>query len=455
MQLLAVKISELARTKNLFPGTSKIVVAVSGGIDSMVLLDVLMQPGLSLRDRLVVAHFNHQLRGEQSDADAAFVKQAANSSGLPFELGTGDARAFADESGGGLEAAARELRHAYFARLAKRLGAAQVVLAHHADDQVETFLLRLARGAGSRGLAGMTMLAPSPVDSGITLLRPMIETRRSEIEAYAGEVGVNYREDDSNADTRFLRNKIRHQLLPTFVEQFGPSLHRQVAKAMQLAGDDADCIDALAARWLDQAEDGFEALPVAVQRQVVQRQLFGLSVEPSFNLIEALRSRLGQAIEVAPGKRLQRNESGVVEWAMPAAEPVFSIASCEVSLLGQAGEAEFGSRTFSWERMPGGLAKWNELGQLESGEVFDAKALGQAITLRHWQPGDRFKPIGQTGTAKLQDLFVNQKVPREERHWRIIGESEDGRLFWVDGLRIAEPFKVTEATGELLVFRFG
>ena len=455
MHPLAEKVSELARKTNLFPGTSQIVFAVSGGIDSMVLLDVLTQPGLSLRDRLVVAHFNHQLRGKESDADAEFVEKVASACGLPYELGSGDTRALADKSGEGLEAAARDLRHSFFARLAKRLGATAIAFAHHADDQVETFFLRLTRGAGSRGLAGMAMKSPSPLAPGVTLARPMLKIRRSEIETYASETGVEFREDKSNADTRFLRNKIRHNLLPFLIEQFGASLYRQMAKAMELAGDDADCIDALAAGWLGQAEGEFETLPVAVQRQVVQRQLFALEVEPSFDLVEALRSRLGQAVEVAPGKRLQRSESGAIGWAKSWVEPVFSVMCHDVELLDQAGEIEFGRQILSWERTLGGLAKWRELGQAEHREVFDAGALGQTITLRHWQPGDRFQPIGQAGSAKLQDLFVNQKVPREERHQRIVGEAADGRLFWVQGLRIAEPFKVTKTTRELFILRFG
>ena len=454
MHPLAEKVSELARTKNLFPGTSKIIVAVSGGIDSMVLLDVLAKPELPLRARLVVAHFDHQLRGEDSEADAAFVEQAASASGLPFEEGSGDTRRRAAETGEGLEAAARELRYAFFARLAKRLDTSPIVLAHHADDQVETFFLRLFRGAGQRGLAGMAVQSPSPIDPSVMLVRPLIEVRRAEVEAYASEVDVAFREDETNADTRFLRNQIRHELLPDLSDRFGPAVHLQIAKAMQLAGDDADCIDALAAKWLCQAEGAFDELPVAVQRQVVQRQLFSLEVEPSFDLVEALRTRLGQATEVSPGKRLQRNEAGQVKWAKAVLETVFSVDRCEVPLLGQTGEVAFVGLRFSWERLPGGLAKWKELGQAEGSEVFDAGALGQAITLRHWQPGDRFVPIGQSGSVKLQDLFVNQKIAREERHLRVLGEAIDGRIFWVQGLRIAEPFKVTEATGELLVFRF-
>jgi tRNA(Ile)-lysidine synthase len=434
---------------NFFPETGSIIVAVSGGIDSMALLHLLATPELGLRDRLVVAHFNHQLRSKDSDADAAFVGQAAKRLGLPFESESGDARQLAAETGDGIEAAARQLRHDFFARLAKRLGAV-IALAHHADDQIETFFLRLLRGAGDRGLAGMQPSVPSPVDSAVTLVRPLLGIRRDEIAEFATREEIEFREDATNADTRFLRNRIRHELLPQLVGKFGASASRQILKAMQLAGDTADCIDVLAAKWC--GEPPFEQLPIAVQRQVVQRQLFALGMTPSFDLVEALRRKSGRVIEVAPGRRLQRNAGGQVEEAAFAAEPEFSLAKREVSLDAQAGEAEFGGLKIRWERLAGGLAKWREIGQAEGREVFDAESFGQAITLRHWQPGDRFHPIGQAGTAKLQDLFVNQKIPKAERRKLVVAEAADGRLFWVQHLRIADPFKVTEATRELLLF---
>ena len=184
MHPLAEKVGDISRVQNFFLGTGSITVAVSGGIDSMALLYLLATPGLNLRDRLVVAHFNHQLRGADSDADAGFVGEAAERLGLPFETDSGDARQLAAETGDGIEAAARQLRHQFFARLAKRLTAV-VALAHHADDQIETFFLRLLRGAGNRGLAGMQPSAPSPVDSGVTLVRPLLGIRRDEIVGFA------------------------------------------------------------------------------------------------------------------------------------------------------------------------------------------------------------------------------------------------------------------------------
>ena len=449
MHPLAEKVGDIIRAQNFFPGSGNIIVAVSGGIDSMALLHLLATPGLGLLDRLVVAHFNHQLRGADSDADAAFVGESAGQLGLPFESDSGDTQQLAAETGEGIEAAGRQLRHRFFARLANRLGAV-VALAHHADDQIETFFLRLLRGAGDRGLAGMQPSALSPVDSAVTLVRPLLGIRRDEIVEFATREEIEFREDATNADTRFLRNRIRHELLPQLAGKFGASSSRHILKAMQLAGDTADCIDDLAAEW--PGEPPFEQLPIAVQRLVVQRQLFTLGITPSFDLVEALRGKVGRVIEVAPGRRLQRNADGQVEEAEPAAEPKFSLAKREVSLVGQAGEVEFGGLKIEWERLVGGLAKWRELGQSEDREVFDAESLGQAITLRHWQPGDRFHPIGQVGTTKLQDLFVNQKTPKADRRNLVVAEAAAGRLFWVQKLRIADGSKVTDSTRELLMF---
>ncbi|MEC8973528.1 MAG: tRNA lysidine(34) synthetase TilS, partial [Verrucomicrobiota bacterium] len=155
-----------------------------------------------------------------------------------------------------------------------------------------------------------------------------------------------------------------------------------------------------------------------------------------------------------PGRRLRLNADGQVEAAASTTEPEFSLAKREVSLAGQAGEAEFGGLKIGWERVAGGLAKWRAVGQAENREVFDAESLGQAIILRHWRPGDRYQPIGQTGTAKLQDLFVNQKIPKAERRQLVAAEAAGGRLFWVQKLRIADGGKVTDSTHELILFRW-
>ncbi|MED6314955.1 MAG: tRNA lysidine(34) synthetase TilS, partial [Verrucomicrobiota bacterium] len=230
-------------------------------------------------------------------------------------------------------------------------------------------------------------------------------------------------------------------------EQFGSSVSRQVLKTMQLAGDAADCIDHLAADWSGQPP--FGQLSVAVQRQVLRRQLFGLGDEPTFDLVESLRLKAGRIIEVSSGRRLQRNAAGKVDVAVE--EPEFLLAKREVSLSGKAGETEFGGLKIQWERLSGGFDKWRELGQMNNREVFNAASIGQSITLRHWQPGDRYKPIGQAGTTKLQDLFVNQKIPKPERRGLVVAEDANGQLFWVQKLRIADSGKVTGSTRELLL----
>jgi len=454
MHPLAEKVSEIARMQNLFPGFGKIVVAVSGGLDSMVLLDLLVSSGLNIKNRLIVAHFNHQLRGAESDADAVFVEESARSYDLPFELGCEDVFLKSQELAGGIEAVARELRHRFFVSLSNRLGCNTVALAHHLDDQVETFFIRLFRGAGSCGLAGMSVLSSSQLDPEVRLVRPLLELRRVELEAYAQELGINHREDESNNDTRFLRNKIRHDLLPYISEHFNRSIHRQIIKTMGLVGDDSDCIDAIAIKWLSKENTVFDELSVAVQRKVLQRQLFSKSVELSFDLVESLRTNIDKAIEVSPGKRLLRKATGRIEWLPFMNKRVFSIDRCEIDLFDQKDEIEFSGVKFWFERISGGLDKFSELGQKNNREVFDARLIGNRITLRHWSPGDRFQPIGNTGEKKLQDLFVNQKIPLSERHRLAMGESYDGRLFWINGLRIADPFKVTESTTELLIFHW-
>ena len=338
-----------------FPG-EPLLAGVSGGADSVAMLDALVRLGY----RPHVCHLNHRWRGAASDADAEFVRQLAGKYGLPVTI---EARKVAHT-----EAAARRARQMFFERVAKRTGIATLVLAHTADDQAETFLLRLLRGAGTTGLGGIW---PDRQIGKLRVVRPMLEVSRQEVLRYLAKHKLKYREDASNADRRFLRNRIRHELLPLLEHDYNPGIRgvlRQTAEIMR-------------------AEAGKE--PAAAQRRAIRRQLGNLS----FRQVEEMRKQL------------------------PVAPPV----------------------THSPVRRK---------------ERFDADALGDQLTFRTWQPGDRFQPLGMKGEKKLQDFFVDEKVPRERRGSVLLLCATDGRIAWVIGYRIAEPFKVTGATRRVLQIRF-
>ena len=219
-------------------GPRHLVVAVSGGLDSMVLLHSLARLRRKFPWQLTVAHCHHGLRGIDADGDADWVRAQSAALGLPCIVEEVSVRAAAEASRESLEMAARRLRHAFLARAALSVGSAdsmEVVLAHHAQDQAELILLRLLRGAGSEGLAGMKERSPSPADRRVSLLRPFLGFDRGTLEAFARSQGIGHREDASNRDLSIPRNRIRHQLIPDWMAHHSPALPRVLARIADIA----------------------------------------------------------------------------------------------------------------------------------------------------------------------------------------------------------------------------
>lgn len=409
----------------------------------MVLLRVLSSLAGKFGWRLIVAHFNHRLRGRAGDADERFVHAAARRLGLDYVSGAEDVRRLADEEGLSIEMAARRCRHEFLAREAKDNGISRIALAHHADDQVELFFLRLLRGAGSQGLAGMKAVSASPWARGVKLVRPLLECSRADIEAFAVEARVSFREDASNRSPEFLRNRIRRELLPLLRSKFQPAINGVVLRQMEILSAENELLEADVRRWLREKAVPFHRLPVAVQRRVLQRQLEEMPVAPEFERIEFLRRHPGTAVSVSRELSVWCDREGRVR-SKRVAPSETSVGGKLVSLAGKAGKGTFGGLSWNWTRVP---ARNPRLPAFEAGtEWFDAERVGSEVVLRFWRPGDRFQPIGMRGTQKLQDLFTNLKIPRVERGRRMVATTPDGRIWWVEGLRIGEHFKLRPDT---------
>ena len=428
------------------------MVAVSGGLDSMVLLHLLHRLTAKPRRHLMVAHFNHQLRGRSSDADERLVVKTAESLGVPAIVERGDVKSLARRRGVSIEMAARELRHEFFARTARKHKVRTIALAHHADDQVELFFLRLLRGSGSEGLAGMKWRSPSPADAAVQLIRPLLDVTRAGLEQFARENKIRFREDASNADRGILRNRIRHDLLPLLRRRFQPAVGQAVQRLMEIVGAESEVVTSAARGWLKQKRPpAFESLPVAVQRRILQLQLQQQRLAVDFEMVESLRIAAGQPFSINANMAVQRDENGLVLTRERSAIAFIS-KSRMVVLGGRSGQVAFDGVEVRWRYGSG--KKDIKLKRAVSSECFDADQVGEEIMLRHWQPGDRYQPIGMKSAVKLQDWFTNQKVPRARRHELIVATTGAGEIFWVEGQRLAERFKLTPKTRKRLIWRW-
>jgi tRNA(Ile)-lysidine synthase len=446
---LLQQVEQNIRDRKLIKAGGRLLVAVSGGLDSMTLLQLLHALSKKERWEIVVAHFNHQLRGRASDADEKLVRKTAKAMKLPLVVERADVRAFATKSKLSVEMAARKLRHEFLVRAARRCKIRAIAMAHHGDDHVELFFLRLLRGAGTEGLAGMKWHSPSPVDSKIELVRPLLNVTKGELAAFAREHKIPFRHDATNFTLDAPRNRIRNELLPLLCKKYQPNLAKVILRTMEIIGGESEYVGGSAGQWIRGGRD-FNKLPPAIQRRALHLQLAGLGVVADFELVESLRKTANCFVSVGLNISAARDESGKVSLRREG-DLKFNEAKQAVK-LGRAGEVLFGGRRFQWKIES---RKVSTLPPRMSGrEFFDADKVGEEIILRHWQPGDRFQPAGMRSAVKLQDLFINAKVPRDRRMELIVAESIEGRIFWVEGLRIGEDFKVTPKTTRRLSWRW-
>lgn len=439
----------------LVPADGRILVAVSGGVDSQMLLQVLHRLAGPMSLTLTVAHANHQLRGRSADADARLVENGARMLGWKWVtecLPVAAEHARSEES---IEMTARRLRHAFLAHLARQRGISTIALGHHADDQAELVLMRLLRGAGGDGLGGMAHQNPSPADARVRLIRPFLDLPKSRLISAARDEGIRFREDRTNRDRKILRNRIRYDLLPMLERRFNPSLRAQLARSADLVGEDARYVADQARRWISAARQApFSSLHTALQRSVLREEIRALGFEPGFDLIERLRLRTDTPEQIEPGLRIQRTVDGRIVRTVPAPQEAFRSDESLHRLQPGGGTIETGGRRIEYRmrRVRGGPP--SPVRSVPNEESFSARAVGTRVILRHWRPGDRFQPLGFTGDSKLQDIFINRKVPASRRRGLLVATTAAGIIFWVESLPPGERFKLRGSTRGILVWKW-
>lgn len=427
-------------SRKLIPSGRFVLVAVSGGLDSVALAHLVCRVADQHGWLPVLAHFNHQLRGEASDLDAQFVLELARQLGLRCVAGRGDVAGRSQRERISLEMAGRAERHEFLAATCAELEIDTVALAHHADDQVELFLMRLLRGSGPEGLSGMDWESRSPVSPRVRLVRPLLDCTRAELAAYAQSEGIQWREDASNLCLEHERNRIRHEVIPLLASAFTPGVVGNILRVQEILRVQQDFVRGSADAWAaHKSAPPFETLHPALQREWIRSELVRLGATPDFPMIESLRLAPDTPITIRPGVCVRCSADGTLSQRNPAPAP-FRKETLECDLSAPKGIIRFGNVELSWKRSR--VSARAPIRPRAGREKFDAAKVGSSIRLRHWQPGDRFQLIGSSAPAKLQDLFMNAKVPRSARRDRIVATSADGAIFWVEGLRIGERFKL-------------
>jgi tRNA(Ile)-lysidine synthase len=273
--------------------------------------------------------------------------------------------------------------------------------------------------------------------------------RRKEIEHYARRERITFREDASNECLDFLRNRVRHELLPMLESKYQTATREVILRTMDVLAAEAECSAELAANWLKKHHLDFEKLPLAIQRRVLQLQLIAQGIPPDFELIERLRREPDKPCSFGIGQHLHRSRAGQIIRRQSAID--FQEDRLRVDLTAGR-QVHFGPLQISWRRTA--VREVPPIRRRPQAERFDADAIGEQIVLRHWRPGDRFQPSGMKNTVKLQDLFANAKVPRAQRHECIIAATAAGEIFWVEGLRISERFKLQSQTRRVLEWKW-
>jgi tRNA(Ile)-lysidine synthase len=456
-----MRLAASLKQRGLLSGHKHLLLAVSGGADSVALLLAMNALKRSLGFRITVAHLDHRLRGADGRADAAFVEQLAKQLRVQCVRSRSDVRGLARRKRISLEMAAREARYRFLERTARAKGATAIVTAHTADDQAETVLLRLARGSGATGLGGIrpvgrvSELGTGVPASDIALLRPLLGVSRSDIEAFLECEGQPWREDVSNASRAFLRNRVRHEVLPLIEERLNPAVRKTLCRTAEIFAEEDAWLDELAAKALDDCRDdkgllrreALDLLRPALARRVVRSWLVreGVAAEiVDFNSVERIRELARQAAgsrEVTlqgPWRVVRRYGYLAVEGTSRTRAPfrVGLNVPGETLLPGQ-GLRVVVSRESGVVREAG-----DEPGRLPASASLSCHAVGRRrLYLRSLQPGDRMQPYGMKGSRKLQDIFVDAKVPADERGSIPILEC-GGKVAWVPGYRIAHPFRI-------------
>jgi tRNA(Ile)-lysidine synthase len=471
---LAQRVSEYVRRHKLLKAGDRVGTAVSGGADSVALLRVLLELRNELGLVLSVVHFHHGLRGAEADADEQFVIELAEAHKLPFCREDGDVKRYAIEKHLSLEAAARKLRYEYFERLLAESVVNRVATGHTLDDQAETVLMRLVRGAGTRGLAGIYPSRQSSVagrqESNLqqtSVVRPLLAIRRDDLENYLHSLKQDWREDSSNRDLRFARNRIRHGILPRLEHGLNPAVREALAETAEIARAEEEywekMVDGTLPLIIDsggrrdpstplRASAGATLvvptlleLPLALRRRVVRAALKTVGVSLEFHHVEEILDvaagsakaaalpqewcavRVGDRLEISIRREVEPLD---YEYRLPVPGRV------EVKEVGITLEAILIPR-------PAGY---------NPGQCLEPSLLTPELKVRNWRAGDRFWPPHTKAPKKIKDLLQERHLAgHEKKLWPVVASGD--AIVWVRGFAVPAQFGARDGVSEAVMIR--
>jgi tRNA(Ile)-lysidine synthase len=459
-----LRVMREARTAGWWHRYTKVVAAVSGGPDSMALLHLLKTMSEEEPFQIVVAHVNHQFRGAESDAEAELVGRAAKQWGLPFETAALDLPNYIADTGMNAQSAAREKRYRFLKQVAKKYASSYLLTGHHADDQAETLLMRLIRGTGPGGLAGIPMRRK---DEDLELIRPLLRITKGELLDYCKLNGVPFAIDSSNVDRHYFRNEIRLDLIP-LLEKHNPKLKASLVRLADMAAADDDYMEA---QTLEAFKEGitpsgegfrlergrFRGLHVALQRRLI-KLILNCSSNPrqmlEFKHIEEIQAAISQErptvarLDIGDGWVMKREYEEL--YIGPSLPESIGFDYIVDRVMKRVDIAETGDRV-RLERLEGSdpavPANRDEA-------YFDEGLLQFPLRIRSRLPGDLMHPYGLNGTKKVQDMFVDAKVPRSRRDSLPLLVNGDGQVLWIPGMRRSRYALVTADTRTTLRFTY-
>jgi tRNA(Ile)-lysidine synthase len=454
----------------LSPPGETVVAAVSGGADSTALLALLHALAGTRPLRIHVAHLDHGLRGAESDEDAAYVLALGRRFNLPVTVEKADVAKIRAQRRLSWEAAAREARYDFLARVAVNIGSSAVLLGHTADDQVETVLMHLLRGTGIRGLRGMLPISRWRSRDGsleTPLVRPLLNARRHNTEAYCASLGLVPRQDSSNLDRRFTRNRVRYDLLP-YLEQFSPSVREAVTRLARIVTEDVAYLDqqvreawplVVAQEPLGMRLDRrtFNGLHPSLQAHLLQRVYVDLVGEASdLNLVQVegmrrlARQGAGRSLSLGHGIRFFTTYRDLFMAGAPPASPWSPVEERPLLIPSE-------TLAQGWRIAVRCLAGTSFPRDIVHDDPFRAylnlDAVGTGLTLRARLPGDRFRPQGMDGTKKIKEFMIDARIPSAWRDTVPLVVGKEG-VAWVVGWRIAQWARVTAETREVVEVTF-